>query len=193
MNMLGTLNSLFCKWWLNSKFSKIQGFKLTHWTHYYKGPGSWIDLQDYILHTYLHCEKFSMWLPHFGLDLLIVGIEIWQLRLSTLDQGTVLEEYIGWNPLQDDAIPNFFPDSIRAFKWGTICNWIVLERWGKSRKHLSPIVRVPIFSSTTVGPEKFGLELLTFRFERFSVLTLFWAGSGITLLDGGGHYGPDGF
>ena len=24
-------------------------------------------------------------------------------------------------------------------------------------------------------------------------LTLFWTGSGITLLDGGGHYGPDGF
>ena len=24
-------------------------------------------------------------------------------------------------------------------------------------------------------------------------LTLFWVGSGITLLGGGGHYGPDGF
>ena len=31
------------------------------------------------------------------------------------------------------------------------------------------------------------------RMVSITSLTLFWAGSGITLLGGGGHYGPDGF
>ena len=40
----------------------------------------------------------------------------------------------------------------------------------------------------SLDKERWSLEM---KFKQN--LTLFWTGSGITLLDGGGHYGPDGF